>query len=256
MKRTDTWMKDPAAYLRTLSVETVKTDDLHLNPDNANTHGADSIDAIARSIARFGFTQPLVVQKQSGLVLAGEGRLLASKQLGLSHVPVLYTTLLGNEASAFAVADNRTAQLSSWNNDVLAGLLQGASPEDQLDMGFDEASAARIIAMQAFDGDDDGEDFDLDAKIGFDDDARPEGADDDDGADPNGAALVTNFVLDHMQHTALNQAIQEARSQIRAAHDGASSEELDTSRAAAITHVAVSFLNAAADYVPEEGKKP
>ena len=70
-----------------LVVRRVPLTDLHIDPANVRAHGDANMEAIAGSLKRFGQAEPLVVQKQSGRIIAGHGRLQAMKQLGLSTFP-------------------------------------------------------------------------------------------------------------------------------------------------------------------------
>jgi hypothetical protein len=95
-------------------------------PGNPRAHEARSVDAIAASLSRFGQRKPIVVARTyrglSGVVVAGNGTLAAARTLGWSHVAVSWFDGSDDEARAFAVADNRTAELSAWDRDALAAL--------------------------------------------------------------------------------------------------------------------------------------
>lgn len=74
-----------------------------------------AVDIVAKSLQRFGWQQPLVVDKNNVLI-AGHTRLLASKQLGLTEVPVIVAEqLTPAEADAFRIADNRTHDFTMWD---------------------------------------------------------------------------------------------------------------------------------------------
>ncbi|WP_244483670.1 ParB/Srx family N-terminal domain-containing protein, partial [Methylobacterium sp. Leaf91] len=118
---------------------------LSASPRNARTHSKKQIAKIADSIRAFGFTVPLVVD-ETGLVLAGHGRLLAAKQLGLPTVPtVLLDHLSDTQKRAYAIADNKIATLAGWDRATLAlelGELAIHLPEIGLDLsvtGFEIA---------------------------------------------------------------------------------------------------------------------
>jgi ParB-like chromosome segregation protein Spo0J len=90
------------------------------NPHNARTHTDKQIAQIAASIRRFGFVVPIIIDDESNIA-AGHGRWLASKQLGLDEVPVIRVRFLSNaDRRAFALADNRIAELSGWDENLLA----------------------------------------------------------------------------------------------------------------------------------------
>jgi DNA modification methylase len=91
---------------------------LKLYEKNNKQHPKEQIDKIASSIKEFGFRQPVLIDKE-GVLIAGHGRVLAAKQLGLSVVPCLVVDDLSPEQiRAFRIADNRSA-ISDWDYDSL-----------------------------------------------------------------------------------------------------------------------------------------
>lgn len=113
-------------------VAMLSTTALTPNPNNARDHGIKQIAQLATSIDQFGFLVPLVVDA-SYMILAGHGRWEAAKKLGLPEVPcILADHLTETDRRAFALAENRLAELSEWNFDVLSAEL-----EDMFDAGFD-----------------------------------------------------------------------------------------------------------------------
>jgi site-specific DNA-methyltransferase (adenine-specific) len=112
---------------------------------------AKAIDAVAKSIARFGFADPIVCNGQEAQreVIAGHTRLLAAKKLGLKEVPVRWLSLSDSEAHALNLASNRLGELAEWDDAALAKILADLKAEDPasvLDLGWDEAAIARILA--------------------------------------------------------------------------------------------------------------
>src|ERR1700730_303547 len=98
--------------------------DLKLNPKNAKLHPERQIGQIARSIERFGFNNPVLIDRQNNL-LAGEGRVKAARLLGLERVPALKIEhLTAAEKRAFVLADNKLAEASGWSTDILTLELQ------------------------------------------------------------------------------------------------------------------------------------
>jgi DNA modification methylase len=99
---------------------------------NARTHSPKQIKQIARSIERFGFNNPLLID-DGDQILAGHGRLLAAKQLNMKTVPcVRLSHLTEADKKAYVIADNRLAEKSGWDNEILAIELQHL-----VDIGFD-----------------------------------------------------------------------------------------------------------------------
>jgi phosphoadenosine phosphosulfate reductase len=85
----------------------VAIDSLHPDPANARLHSAQNIDAIVGSLKTFGQDQPVVVQKKGMIVRKGNGRLLAAKQLGWTHIAAVIVDEEDIQAIARAIADNQ-----------------------------------------------------------------------------------------------------------------------------------------------------
>lgn len=87
---------------------------------NPRTHSEQQVAQIAASIMEFGFNSPILVDSQAG-VIAGHGRLLAARKLGLASVPVIVLDHLDeNQRRAYLVADNRLSELAGWDAELLA----------------------------------------------------------------------------------------------------------------------------------------
>ena len=86
---------------------------------NPRTHTEEQVTQIAASIAEFGFCNPILVDSRDGIV-AGHGRLLAAKKLGLSEVPVIVLDHLNEtQRRAYLLADNRLSELAGWDEELL-----------------------------------------------------------------------------------------------------------------------------------------
>jgi len=109
--------------------QTIALADLSLDPSNVRKHSRRNLDAIKASLRKFGQQKPIVVDAK-GIVLAGNGTLTAAKELGWTEIQIVRTELAGVEATAFAIADNRTAELAEWDEDGLANVLQSLKVED------------------------------------------------------------------------------------------------------------------------------
>jgi ParB-like chromosome segregation protein Spo0J len=116
-----------------MNTEMVHIDSLILDPGNARKHNEKNIEAIKGSLARWKQQKPIVVSKDN-VVIAGNGTLTALRALGKTEVWIARTELSGAEAIAYALADNRTAELASWDDEVLGKSLQ-ALREDGFDIG-------------------------------------------------------------------------------------------------------------------------
>jgi DNA modification methylase len=116
-----------------LQIESVKIDALSFDPANARKHNQKNLDAIKGSLAKFGQQKPIIVDK-NGVVVAGNGTMEAAKSLGWKNINVVRTELTGPDAIAFALADNRTAELAEWDLDPLNKTLQSLKDID-FDLG-------------------------------------------------------------------------------------------------------------------------
>ncbi|WP_108663876.1 site-specific DNA-methyltransferase [Acuticoccus kandeliae] len=134
-----------------LAVEYRSTDSLIPYARNARTHSPAQVSLIAGAIREFGFTNPILVDGENGII-AGHGRLLAAQQLGLSTVPVIELGhLMETQKRAYILADNKLAEQAGWDRDLLA--LEVA---DLSELGVDVSSlgfaGAEIDALLAADG--------------------------------------------------------------------------------------------------------
>ena len=103
--------------------------------------------AIEGSLRRFGQAEPLVVQAGSGRVIGGNGRLAAMQRLGWSECDVVELPLDDLQATALAIALNRTADLAEWNEPVLARLLEELRSADALaGVGFSSEEIDDLLA--------------------------------------------------------------------------------------------------------------
>lgn len=88
--------------------------------NNARTHSEEQVIQIAASIKEFGFTNPVLIDGDNGII-AGHGRLMAAKKLGLEEVPTIELSHLSEaQRKAYILADNKLALNSGWDNDLLA----------------------------------------------------------------------------------------------------------------------------------------
>lgn len=107
-------------------------DELTPYAGNARQHSRRQIKQIAASIERFGFTNPVLIDDDDGII-AGHGRVAAARVLGLEMVPTMSLAhLSADERRAYILADNKLAENAGWDQDLLAIELQGL-----LDVGFD-----------------------------------------------------------------------------------------------------------------------
>ena len=97
---------------------------------NARTHSPEQVAQIAASIVEFGFTNPILVDSNDGII-AGHGRLTAAQELGLRTVPVVVLDHLSDrQRKAYILADNQLALNAGWDTDLLRGELQDLAEQD------------------------------------------------------------------------------------------------------------------------------
>jgi DNA modification methylase len=120
---------------------------------NARTHSSAQVALIAGSIREFGFTNPVLVDGASGII-AGHGRVLAARKLGLASVPVIELAHLSEaQKRAYVLADNRLAEQAGWDQELLA-LEIGELAELGVDLpalGFEAAELNRLLHGDAAD---------------------------------------------------------------------------------------------------------
>jgi len=114
---------DKAAMAR---IEEVAVGKLAEDPANVRVHGERNIEAIAASLKRFGQQAPVVYIRRGRkrLVIKGNGVLAAARRLGWTHLAAVESALEGADATAFAIADNRTTDLSEFDAALVAAQLQ------------------------------------------------------------------------------------------------------------------------------------
>src|SRR5919112_5586033 len=110
--------------MKPMEVELMPVTRLKPYAGNARTHSRKQIRQIAKSIERFGFTNPVLISDE-GEIVAGHGRVEAAKLLGRESVPaVRLSHLSAAERKAYVIADNKLAQNAGWDKELLAIELQ------------------------------------------------------------------------------------------------------------------------------------
>jgi hypothetical protein len=121
--------------------------ELMQDPENCRSHDEKNLQAIKESLAAFGQQKPIVID-QKGKVVAGNGTLQAAKQLGWETIKTVVTDLEGKKQAAFAIADNRTAELAAWNETQLAKQLESLGEDIDL-TGFQAEDLEDLMPQQA-----------------------------------------------------------------------------------------------------------
>lgn len=131
-----------------LRIEYRKVETLIPFARNPRTHCEAQVAKIAASIVEYGWTNPLLVDGDNGLI-AGHGRLAAARKLGLAEVPVIELGHLSpTQKRAYVIGDNQLALQAGWDEEMLAlelAELQDAGYDLAL-TGFDDAEIERLLA--------------------------------------------------------------------------------------------------------------
>ncbi|GGE24634.1 DNA modification methylase [Gemmobacter megaterium] len=131
---------------RTLTIDYRPIGDLIPYARNARTHSEAQVALIAGSIREYGFTNPVLVDGTNGII-AGHGRVLAARKLGLGAVPVIELAHLSEaQKRAYVLADNRLAEQAGWDRDLLA-LELGDLREMAVDLGSLGFEARELDAL-------------------------------------------------------------------------------------------------------------
>lgn len=119
-----------------MQVKTVSIDQIKPYENNPRNND-DAVDAVANSIKEFGWQQPIVVDN-GGVIIAGHTRYKAAKQLKLKEVPIVVADNLTEEqVNAYRLADNKSGELATWDDDELQEELDKILDIDMTDFGFD-----------------------------------------------------------------------------------------------------------------------
>ena len=129
-----------------LSIEYKSTGELVPYVNNSRTHSEQQVQQVAASIKEFGFTNPILIDHDGGII-AGHGRLQAAQLLSLDEVPTI--TLEGlteAQRKAYVIADNKLALNAGWNFEALKIEMESLAEDFDLRLlGFDDQELANII---------------------------------------------------------------------------------------------------------------
>ena len=131
-----------------LNVQQIALEQLVPYARNARTHSDSQVAQIAGSIAEFGFVNPVLVGGDN-IIIAGHGRVMAAKKLGLQTVPTIKLDhLTENQRRALVIADNKIAENAGWDEELLRLELQNLADVDfDLDLlGFDDVELDDLLA--------------------------------------------------------------------------------------------------------------
>jgi hypothetical protein len=123
-------------------MEWIELDDnlVKMYEENPRIIEPDTINAVAKSIKKFGFQQPIVLNKDN-VIIVGHTRVLAAVKLGLKKIPVIKTDLSEADAKAYRIADNKLHEHGRWNYELLGYEISDLKEMDfDIDvLGFDES---------------------------------------------------------------------------------------------------------------------
>lgn len=139
-----------------MNVEQVPITDIR--PSKSNPRRNDSaVDAVARSIQAYGFNNPIITDANLN-VAAGHTRLKAAILLGLEIVPVIRVPgLTGTKLTGFAIADNKTAELAEWDDEMLFRLVDDLNRDEEFDLssiGFSDKELTEMLDKSVEDDED------------------------------------------------------------------------------------------------------
>jgi ParB-like chromosome segregation protein Spo0J len=131
---------------KTETLEHLPVDALVPYARNTRTHSAEQIAQLAAAIREFGFTNPVLIDGEGGII-AGHGRIMAAQQLGMDTVPCRRLTHLSDaQKRAYIIADNKLALNAGWDEDLLAEELAALAALD-IDLGLTGFDTSEIDAL-------------------------------------------------------------------------------------------------------------
>ena len=130
-----------------LKVEDVSVDVLSENPANTRTHNERNIQMLMNSLSKYGQRKPIVVQKKNMVIRAGNGLFTAVKQLGWEKIAAVVIDESSTDATGYEIMDNRSAETSDWDFEILGKKLAALKEEDfDLDMvGFSDEEFGELL---------------------------------------------------------------------------------------------------------------
>lgn len=120
-----------------LQIQYLPVGELKPYEKNARKHRKEDVGAIVKSIEEFGMNDPIGIWSDENIIVEGHGRLLACLQLGMEEVPCIRLDHMTDEQRrAYAIAHNKTAELSSWDTEILPAELRDIKTIDMTQFGF------------------------------------------------------------------------------------------------------------------------
>ena len=127
-----------------IKTKVYKIEELKEYPNNPRSNNK-AVNAVMESVKSFGYVNPIIVNKD-GVILAGHTRLKALKSLGAESVEcIVITHLTEDEEKAFRIADNRAAEFSKWDSDLLVSEMKEIDANDWEKYGFKEKDLKKLL---------------------------------------------------------------------------------------------------------------
>lgn len=129
-----------------MDIKEVLISDLRLDPKNARKHNPKNLETVKYSLEKYGQQKNIVIDS-AGNVVAGNGTVMAAKELGWSKLLANVTDLKGKDLIAYGLVDNRSAELAEWDEDVKSELLSSLSLSgiDINKIGFDLSASTEEL---------------------------------------------------------------------------------------------------------------
>ena len=128
-------------------IEYINVDKLSAYELNSRTHSKEQIGQIAASISEFGFTNPVLIDQDNGII-AGHGRVQAAKKISMDEVPCIRLSHLSEaQRKAYVIADNKLALNAGWDDELLKSEIETLQMMD-FDihlLGFDEIELGKMF---------------------------------------------------------------------------------------------------------------
>ena len=146
----------------TYQIEQIEVSSLKDYDKNARVHSEDQVEQIADSIREFGFTAPVLIDSESGII-AGHGRVMAARKLGLDMVPCIRLGhLTETQKRAYIIADNKLALNAGWDEELLKLELISLRDDEAFDLGltgFSDAEIDLLLTVQTIEGNTDADEI-------------------------------------------------------------------------------------------------
>lgn len=147
------WLPPEEHDVKRLHIVYRKIEDVRPRAGNPRTHSKKQLEQLAKSIARFGFVNPALLD-DAGTLIAGHGRVEAARMVGLTEIPtVTLSSMSDTDIRAYVIADNRLAEKSGWDPSLLAvelGYLADVAADIDLTVtGFELAEIEGFLAGEA-----------------------------------------------------------------------------------------------------------